>query len=212
VVGVISVPPSWNVDAKWTDFTNASIDWLRSLYSERLKSVVAHLDEHCLHIHYWLIPNNDESIGRVHPGEAELQRVGFGAPRIVRETAYKKAMTSMLDDFELRVTSKFGLLRRTVNKRRLSRQEWIRQKWLAAENKSLIKNSAIESEDKDKKISSANQLSYSDSGFSEPIVTVAPSAEMSGPEYPTEGLGIFGQWIIALRHDEEVRQVDRPVF
>jgi len=210
VVGVISVPPAWSEDARWKDFTDTSIDWLQSRFGNRLKSAIAHFDERCLHLHFWLIPEQGETIGSVHAGEAAIEAVGKCAPRVVRDNAYKSAMACMLDDFQIKVTNKFDLLRRTINQRRLSRQEWIRQKWLAFEKKSLIEtndslivNSAMQQQDTGKKVLSCNEFPYSDTGFSKATIMVGPRSEMT--EFNTQGLGIFGQWIIAPRQGEEVR-------
>ena len=144
VVGVVSVPPQWNADARWFEFTDSTIAWLQSQYGSRLKSVIAHLDEHCLHLHFWLIPKHGETIGSVHAGEFAIETVGHRAPRIVRDTAYKQAMAALLDNFEVNVSRRFGLRRHTVNKKRLSRQEWLRQKELMRVRKLNTENISLE--------------------------------------------------------------------
>ena len=66
----------------------------------------------------------------MHEGARAIESVGRIAARVVRDAAYKKAMASMQDDFFESVGSRYGLLRESVKRRRVSREEWLRKRWL----------------------------------------------------------------------------------
>lgn len=143
VVGVISTPPEWTSGPTWVRFVQRSISWLQSKFgASRLASVVSHHDEANLHLHFWLIPMEGESISNCHPGEREIDRVGRNAPRIIRDTAYRKAMAQLLTEFHVAVGNDFGLLRQTVRGRRLSREAWLQQRWLDKERAQERRNQA----------------------------------------------------------------------
>lgn len=130
VVGVISVPPEWTPGLRWTEFCEKSLSWLKEKYSAtRLKSVLEHRDERCLHLHFWLIPLAGESLSSVHPGEKALDDVGRKAARIIRDAAYKKAMARLLDEFHEAVGRNFGLERQTVGGKRRTRADWLRNRY-----------------------------------------------------------------------------------
>lgn len=125
VVGVISVPPEWTSGEMWTNFCQASMAWLGSKYGlERLLSVVEHTDEHCLHLHFWAVPRVDETFSTIHQGVKAVEDVGSNATRGVREAAYKKAMSSLQDEFHERVGKFFGLERLSVGRHRYTRAQW----------------------------------------------------------------------------------------
>ncbi|MDD2811065.1 plasmid recombination protein [Rhodoferax sp.] len=125
VVGVISVPPEWASGEMWTNFCQTSVAWLSDKYgSERLLSVVEHLDEHCLHLHFWIVPRVDETFSTIHQGVKAIEDVGLNATRGVREAAYKKAMSSLQDEFHDRVGKFFGLERLSVGRNRYTRAQW----------------------------------------------------------------------------------------
>ena len=130
VVGVISVPPEWTPGARWTQFCEKSLSWLKEKYSEdRLRSVLEHRDERCLHLHFWLVPLSDEALSAVHPGEKALDEVGRRAARVIRDAAFKKAMSALLDEFHEAVGRHFGLERETVGARRRTRSDWLRNRY-----------------------------------------------------------------------------------
>jgi hypothetical protein len=131
LVGVVSVPPEWELGPHWDEFASDCVEWLKSKYGEdRLESVLAHVDETCLNLHFWVVPRPSESFNQCHPGELAIDQVGRKAPRVIRDSAYKKAMTAFQDEFHKVVGDRFGLLRQTVKRARISRQEWLRNKWL----------------------------------------------------------------------------------
>jgi len=131
LVGVISVPPEWSPDERWERFVQQSVDWLIGHYgADRLKSVLEHLDEGCQHLHFWVVARDTESFSAIHPGERAVDAIGRKSPRVLRDIAYKKAMSQLLDEFHSAVSSRFGLQRETVAGKRLSRAQWQRRQFL----------------------------------------------------------------------------------
>lgn len=131
LAGVISVPPEWVADSRWVQFCGTSLAWLKEKYDKgRLQSVIEHLDERCLHLHFWVVPRPQENFSSIHQGEKALDEVGRKAARAVRDAAYKKAMAKLLDEFHQRVGSPFGLERETVQGNRLKRADWLRKQYL----------------------------------------------------------------------------------
>lgn len=131
VVGVISAPPEWLPDERWTKFCGESLAWLKQKYGEdRLCSLLEHRDERWMHMHFWVVPRLDESFSAIHQGEKALDEVGRKAARVIRDAAYKKTMAQLLDEFNLAVGSNFGLARETVSGRRRSREDWQRKQYL----------------------------------------------------------------------------------
>nr|WP_319563623.1 plasmid recombination protein [uncultured Rhodoferax sp.] len=125
VVGVISVPPEWTSGEMWTNFCQTSVAWLIDKYGpDRLLSVVEHVDEHCLHLHFWVVPRVGETFSTVHQGVKAVEDVGLSATRGVREAAYKKAMSLLQDEFHERVGKFFGLERLSVGRNRYTRAQW----------------------------------------------------------------------------------------
>jgi hypothetical protein len=96
---------------------------------DRLKSVIAHLDEPQPHLHFWVVPLPDENFSAVHQGmhAAELMRA-TGATRVRRDAAYKSAMADLQQEFFLNVAKPFELLRESVRGRRLSSADFARVK------------------------------------------------------------------------------------
>lgn len=131
LVGVISVPPEWTPGPRWTQFCEKSLDWLKEKFAgDRLKSVLEHRDERCLHLHFWVVPLADEAFSSIHPGEKALDGVGRKAARVIRDVAYKKAMAGLLDEFHQAVGQDFGLERETVGGKRRTRSDWLRNRYL----------------------------------------------------------------------------------
>lgn len=136
VVGVISVPPEWTPGPRWAQFCEKSLDWLKEKYAgDRLKSVLEHRDERCLHLHFWVVPLADEAFSSIHPGEAALDQVGRRAARVIRDAAFKKAMAGLLDEFHQAVGQHFGLERETVGGKRRARSDWLRVRCLEEQRK-----------------------------------------------------------------------------
>lgn len=121
--GVISLPVTRADD--WPSFRDASIKYLHTMYGDRLKSVVEHLDESHPHIHFYLVPHNDERFEDIHCGyKAAATAKLSGGVKGVQNSAYKQAMRDWQDSFYKHVCSAFGLTRIGPGRRRLSRGEW----------------------------------------------------------------------------------------
>lgn len=130
LVGVISVPPGWTPDERWERFVKQSVDWLIEYYgADRLKSVLEHLDEGCQHLHFWVVARDNEDFSAIHPGERAVDAIGRKSPRVLRDVAYKKAMSQLLDEFHTGVGSRFGLQRETVAGKRFTRAQWQRRQF-----------------------------------------------------------------------------------
>ena len=131
MVGVASVPDTWEADARWKKFVARTLEWLKRKYGDdRLRSVIEHRDEGCLHLHFWVLPRADESFSAVHPGVKALEQLNLRAPRVIREAAYKKAMCHLLDEFFAEVADDFGLIRTSVHGKRYTRSQLIRKRYL----------------------------------------------------------------------------------
>lgn len=123
VVGVISVPPEWMPGERWTRFCDASVAWLVEKHQQdRLLSVVEHVDERCLHLHFWVVPRLGERFSAVHQGVKAVEEVGLNAIRAVRDAAYKSAMAQLQDEFHEQVGKFFGMERETVGRSRYTRK------------------------------------------------------------------------------------------
>jgi len=129
LVAVVSVPNSWKNDERWRRFVARTLDWLKKKYEERLRSVVEHRDERCLHLHIWVVPRQGESFSAIHPGVMALEKLGRKAPRINREAVYKKAMSALLDEFSAEVAIGFGLERTSVKGKRFTRDQLMRKRF-----------------------------------------------------------------------------------
>lgn len=129
--GVLSVPSDWNeYEPRWQQFIQACVEWLKELFGEsRLRSIVEHRDETCLHLHVFLVPHCGEDICSVHPGFSALRALDTGASLRERRAAYRSAMTALLDCFHERVGSRFGLVRKHINAKRMTRKQWHIWKW-----------------------------------------------------------------------------------
>jgi hypothetical protein len=130
VVGIISVPAEWRDGDRWNQFCDACLAWLQKVFRDRLKCVLEHRDERCLHMHFWVIPKVGEAFSAIHPGERAIEKVGRNASRLARDAEYKKAMSRFLDDFYQSVGIQFELERETVGATRLSRAQWTRKRLL----------------------------------------------------------------------------------
>jgi hypothetical protein len=129
--GVISVPSDWQYsEDRWAEFKADCLVWLNKTFGEKRVNVIEHLDEKCLHLHVFLVPLEEEDIANVHPGLMALETLkGVGPTPTQRREAYRKAMAKLLDDFHQEVGSRFELVRRHINARRMTRAQWHIWKW-----------------------------------------------------------------------------------
>ena len=119
------------------DWERRTIDWLRSLYGDDLKSVVRHEDEEYFHVHAYVVPLGEPGMSalKYHPGtmakRAVMQSYKDGDDKKTlskgADAAYKSAMRLWQDDYHRTVAVPCGLTRLGPQRRRLSRQEWQRE-------------------------------------------------------------------------------------
>jgi hypothetical protein len=131
VCGVISVPPEWRESLhRWKLFKEACVKFLINEFgASRLKSVLEHVDEKCLHLHFFVCPELDEPLWKVHPGRrASHELPTYSAPR-EKKLAFRVSMSSLLTRFYERVGKRFGLVRSHLGARRMSRRDIHIFKW-----------------------------------------------------------------------------------
>lgn len=123
LAGVVSV--SARDKDTWEEHKARSINWLKSKYGERLKSVVEHTDEANPHLHFYCVPKSGERFETVHDGyKASAEAKKAGDLKGAQNTAYKQAMKTLQDRFNSDVAIKVGLTRIGPKRRRLSRKDW----------------------------------------------------------------------------------------
>lgn len=121
--GVVSLPAEQIED--WPRFREATLEWLREQYGERLQSVVEHTDEGHPHLHFYCVPLDGERFEVLHPGRlAAAKKAHEGAKKGAQNTEYKRAMQGWQDDFQNAVAARFGLVRHGPKRRRLTRGQW----------------------------------------------------------------------------------------
>ena len=122
---VISLPKEM-ID-QWPTFRDASLQWLKDKYGERLKLAIEHLDEENPHLHAYLIANCgigkdglpfSEPFGEVHEGYGESRKARRGAIEKSGSSqgaktgkAFVVAMKEYQDKFHNDVARHFNLTR-----------------------------------------------------------------------------------------------------
>lgn len=115
-----------------------TIDWLRSQYGDDLKSVVRHEDEEYFHIHAYVVRVDEPGMSalKYHPGTMAKRAVmdsgkeGEDKKALSKraDAAYKQAMREWQDSYHEAVAIPCGLTRLGPQRRRLTRDEWQREK------------------------------------------------------------------------------------
>jgi hypothetical protein len=139
---VISLPKE--MIGEWPKFRDASLQWLKEKYGERLKLVIEHLDEENPHAHAYLIPlygtDKDglpfsEPFGEVHEGYGESRKTRRGAIEKFGTSkgaktgkAFVDAMKEYQDRFHHDVARHFNLTRLGPQKEKLNHTEAVRQR------------------------------------------------------------------------------------
>lgn len=123
LAGVISCPD--HESQKWDRYKVASVKWLKRKYGDRLKSVVEHTDEAHKHLHFYVVPNAGERFETIHEGQkAANEAKAQGKVKGEQNSAYKKAMSMLQDQFYLQLASYFGFTRFGPKRSRMTRKEW----------------------------------------------------------------------------------------
>lgn len=143
-------PPKRREAEEWERRT---ISWLRSQYGDDLKSVVRHEDEEYFHIHAYIVPVDEPGMSalKYHPGviaKREIMDGGKGnqdkkALSRRADAAYKQAMREWQDSYHQAVAIPCGLTRLGPQRRRLSRDEWQREKVQAQALKKTIEKAKV---------------------------------------------------------------------
>jgi hypothetical protein len=111
-----------------------TVAWLRSVYDEKLVSVIRHEDEGYFHIHAYIVPDDPAMrAAGMHPGQCAKAAVMSAGPAEGEDVkalnrrgdaAYKKAMREWQDSYHETVAIPSGLTRLGPQRRRLTRAEW----------------------------------------------------------------------------------------
>lgn len=150
LAGVISI--SRKDEAGWEDLKGRSVSWLKQTYGNRLKSIVEHQDEANPHLHFYVVPNKNETFAKIHHGFNAVEQVKKEQAEKKKETtekiaykqeqnlAYIKAMREFQDKFYLDVGYKSGLTRLGPKIRRVPRNIYKAEQALAQSFKNTHKN------------------------------------------------------------------------
>ena len=88
LAGVISI--SRKDEAGWSDLKERSVSWLKETYGDRLKSIVEHQDEANPHLHFYVVPNKNETFAKIHHGFNAVEQVKKEQAEKKKETTEKK--------------------------------------------------------------------------------------------------------------------------
>lgn len=108
----------------WLKLTH---EFLKEKYGAQYKSLVLHLDEPFPHVHFYVVPDLDDSvlsISSVHEGVKAREELPKGSSAKEKMRAYKTAMRCFQDEYFTKVGAQCGLTRDGPRRRRLTRQEW----------------------------------------------------------------------------------------
>jgi hypothetical protein len=131
VAGVISVPDDWKqTEQRWQFFKEACTAWLQLQFDkEHLHCVIEHVDERCLHLHFFLNPLEYEDISCVHPGFHAVRSLDISATPRQKKAAFENGMRGLLDRFHAEVGQRFGFVRKHIGAKRMSRKDWHIWNW-----------------------------------------------------------------------------------
>lgn len=121
------------------EWEKRTIAWLRSQYGDDLKSVIRHEDESHFHLHAYVVPVDEPGMSalKYHPGTMAKREImdrgvadGEDAKALSKraDAEYKKAMRQWQDSYHEAVAVPCGLTRLGPQRRRLTREEWQREK------------------------------------------------------------------------------------
>ena len=143
LAGVVISLPKEMID-EWPAFRDASLQWLKEKYGERLKLIIEHLDEENPHFHAYLIANHgidkdgvpfSEDFGAVHEGYAgsrstrrEAIKKNGNSSGAKTGQAFVDAMKEYQDKFQHDVARHFNLARLGPQMKKLAHAEAVRQR------------------------------------------------------------------------------------
>ena len=124
--------------AETEQWEKRTISWLRQQYGGDLKTVIRHEDEEYFHVHAYIIPLDEPGMSalKFHPGTTAKRAVmgsckeGDDRKALNKkaDAAYKAAMRAWQDSYHQAVAIPCGLTRLGPQRRRLTREEWQREK------------------------------------------------------------------------------------
>lgn len=116
-----------------------TVSWLQDQYGDDLISVIRHEDESHYHLHAYVVPISDPEMraAKFHPGVTAKRTIMTSGPADGEDqkalgkradAEYKAAMRQWQDSYHEAVAVPSGLTRLGPQRRRLSREEWQREK------------------------------------------------------------------------------------
>ncbi|WP_323139979.1 hypothetical protein [Massilia phyllosphaerae] len=181
VAGVISWPPHRSVE-EFNEFLAYSVENLKEIYGERLRSVVAHYDEltdsqGALHLHFYSVPLDGEDFGMVDKAYAadkderkranatkdkkkkKIDKYGKKYATGARKVMGAQALAEWQDLIHEKISKKFGLLRTGPRRERWTRDETMLRLRIAESErlKKIAEEALMEAAEKQAKIDEENE-------------------------------------------------------
>ncbi|CDZ73256.1 Mob protein [Neorhizobium galegae bv. orientalis] len=121
------------------EWERRTVQWLKDQYGDDLKSVIRHEDEEYFHIHAYIVPVDEPGMSalKFHPGVTKKREIMAAGPAEGEDSkalskradaSYKAAMRQWQDSYHEAVAVPCGLTRLGPQRRRLTRDEWQREK------------------------------------------------------------------------------------
>ena len=123
LAGVASYPRDGTEYDYWK---KASIAWLQLEFGDGLRTVVEHTDEAHPHLHFYVVNPVGGNVKDIHPGFRLAK--GAQTPK-EQQFTYNTAMRAFQDRFWEHVAGPSGLARLGPGRRRLSRAQWVRERF-----------------------------------------------------------------------------------
>lgn len=137
--------------AEYEAWERDTVQWLRDQHGDNLKTVVRHSDESHMHIHAYVLPEHLKAL-EMHPGVSAKRKEKVAAldrgedaktANKSGDAAYKSSMREWQDSYFDKVATRHGLARLGPKLRRLSREEWQREKAAAQALKKATERAAV---------------------------------------------------------------------
>lgn len=128
LAGVVSLPNDTTPEA-WKRFKADAVKWLKKEFGDTLRSVIEHKDEAHPHLHFYAVPEAGKAFHSLHVGQQAARAAkAQGLKKGEQNLAYCEAMREWQDKFSLEVGQSHGLTRLGPRRRRLTRENWQREK------------------------------------------------------------------------------------
>lgn len=139
--------PSTRAEAE--EWERLTVSWLRSQYGDDLRSVIRHEDETYYHLHAFIVPVSDQQMmaSKYHPGVAAKRGIMSKGPSDCEDRkalskradeAYRQEMRVWQDSYYQAVGAPCGLARIGPRRRRLTRDQWHKEKMQAGALKETL--------------------------------------------------------------------------